>query len=206
VRRAVTDVFARPEFRWEPRGHALQWLADAWNRFVAALKVFSDRHPLVADVIFWACVALLVGFLAHSAYVAWKIYRATVRPTGRGGARGAPPVVSAAEHRRRADALAREGRYAEALAHRFVALVLDLERAEALRYHPSKTPAEYVGEARLDQSGRATLAGLVARLYRHVFGAVPCDEGGYLAFAAAADGLTVSGAAGAGGRGHVLPD
>jgi len=81
----------------------------------------------------------------------------------------------------------RAGRYAEALAHRFVALVLDLERRRALAFHPSKTPAEYVGEARLDAAGRASLAELVARLYRHLFGGVPCDAGGYREFGAAAD-------------------
>ena len=53
-----------------------------------------------------------------------------------------------------------------------------------------------VGEARLDETGRATFAGLVARLYRHVFGAAPCDEPAYLEFGAAADGL----------REHVVPN
>src|SRR2546422_6493963 len=37
------------------------------------------------------------------------------------------------------------------------ALVLELERRRALAFHPSKTPAEYVGEARLDAAGRASL-------------------------------------------------
>jgi hypothetical protein len=68
--------------------------------------------------------------------------------------------------------------------------VLELERAEALRFHVSKTPAEYVGEARLDEPGRATFAGLVARLYRHLFGAVPCDETEYREFGATAEQLT----------------
>src|SRR5439155_26828 len=31
VRRAVTDVFARPEFRWEPPRHTLQWLQERWR-------------------------------------------------------------------------------------------------------------------------------------------------------------------------------
>src|SRR5439155_16915477 len=81
----------------------------------------------------------------------------------------------------------RAGRYAEALAHRFVSLILELERRHALTFHPSKTPAEYVREARLDESGRASLADLVARLYRHLFGAVPCDANVYREFGVAAE-------------------
>ena len=87
-------------------------------------------------------------------------------------------------HLRRAEELARLGRYAEALAHRFTAVILELESARALHFHPSKTPAEYAGEAALDAAGRATLTGLVARLYRHLFGAVPCDAQGYRDFGA----------------------
>ena len=70
--------------------------------------------------------------------------------------------------------------------HRFIALLLELDRADALTFHPSKTPAEYVREARLGATGRATLAGLVSRLYHHVFGAEPLDERGYREFGAAA--------------------
>ena len=50
VRRAVTDVFARPEFRWEPPRHTLQWLEDGWRRFVAWVNGFGDRHPLLGDL------------------------------------------------------------------------------------------------------------------------------------------------------------
>jgi hypothetical protein len=94
--------------------------------------------------------------------------------------------MDAPAHGQRAAELARAGRYAEALAHEFVALVLELERLQAVTFHPSKTPAEYVAEARLDPSGRASLADLVARLYRHLFGAEPCAEREYREFAAAA--------------------
>ncbi len=196
VRRAVTDVFARPEFRWEPPRHTLQWLEDAWRRFVAWISGFGDRHPLLGDILLWGAIVALTAIVVHAAFVTWRIYRATVREGGVGAAPGAPALMDPAAHRRLAEALALQGRFAEALAHRFVSMVLELERARALRYHPSKTPAEYIGEARLDQAGRATLAGLVGRLYRHVFGAVPCDAPGYLEFGVAADGL----------REHVVQD
>jgi len=96
------------------------------------------------------------------------------RPVAVGGVvigGGAPVVVQsmtntdtadAAATARQVEELARAGRYAEALGHRFLALVLELDRRKALRFHASKTPAEYVWEARLTEMGRASLAGLVA--------------------------------------------
>ena len=104
-------------------------------------------------------------------------------------------VLDARSHLARAEELARAGRYAEALGHRFLAVVLELERADAVRFHVSKTPAEYVGEVRLDDAGRTTFAALVASLYRHLFGAVPCDEVEYQEFGATAQQVTR----------HVLP-
>src|SRR3989449_4753126 len=91
-------------------------------------------------------------------YVVWRITRPTARTPAWGegaGGIGAPELADGRAHRLRAEELARAGRYAEALAHRFVALVLDLERRRALAFHPSKTPAEYVGEAPLDAAGPA---------------------------------------------------
>jgi hypothetical protein len=67
--------------------------------------------------------------------------------------------------------------------------LLELDRRKALRFHVSKTPAEYIGEVHLDDSGRASFTTLVAALYRHLFGAVPCDETEYAAFGAAAQEL-----------------
>jgi hypothetical protein len=127
--------------------------------------------------------------LVHVGYVMWRIVRPAAR-TGTGNTAAAAGIImDAAAHLAQADALARSGRFAEALGHRFLAVVLELDRLKALRFHASKTPAEYVGEARLTDAGRATLAGLVAQLYGHLFGAVPCDAGEYEAFGASAQEL-----------------
>ncbi|HEX4600769.1 MAG TPA: DUF4129 domain-containing protein, partial [Gemmatimonadales bacterium] len=130
---------------------------------------------------------LLVALLAHMSYVVWRIARPTVRTPSAGDGSVGLLLEDARAHRARAEELARVGRYPEALAHRFVAVLLDLDRRHALKFHPSKTPAEYLSEARLDPTGRTALADLVAQLYRHVFGAVPCDERSYREFAAEAD-------------------
>jgi hypothetical protein len=182
VRRAVGEVLARPEYHWVAPRHPLQWLANTLHAFQVWLNRMNDSHPLVFHLVQWGSIVVLVSILVHFGYIAWRIYRATVHPAGAAAAVPGLRLEDARAHYQRADALAREGRYSEALAHRFTAVILDLERARALRFHPSKTPAEYAGEAALDETGRATLTGLVARLYRHLFGAVPCDAQGYRDF------------------------
>src|SRR6267154_6555900 len=123
----------------------------------------------------------------------WRIVRPGARTGETRPAVGAPVIADAAAHLAFAETLARAGRYAEALGHRFLALVLELERRKALRFHASKTPAEYVGEAHLTDRGRASLADLVAQLYRHLFAAVPCDADGYATFGARATELVRGG-------------
>jgi len=190
VRRAVREVFARSEYQWGERSHLLQWLVDWWRKLLSALASLDTSHPILARVIFWVAVVALLGVLAHFGYVAWRIYRATVRPLRATAAPTGMRLEDARAYRERADALARAGRYSEALAYRFIALLLELERARAVQFDPSKTPAEYIGEARLDAEARASFVGLVERLYRHVFGAEPCDARAYDEFGAAAQWVT----------------
>src|SRR2546423_8569191 len=148
----------------------------------------ADQHPLGYEVFIGLVVVALVFLLVHVGYVVWRIVRPSARAGGTAAGAG-HVIVDAASHLARAAELARAGRFAEALGHRFLAVVLELDRLKALRFHASKTPAEYVGEARLTDAGRASLAGLVAQLYRHLFGAVPCDAGEYEAFGASAQEL-----------------
>jgi Domain of unknown function (DUF4129) len=186
LRDAVAEVFARPEYRWTTGQSVLEWLAQLVGRLLDALTHLQRGHPAAFRLLLVALVAALVGLLAHMAYVVWRITRPTARTPVVAAAAARPPDQAAA-HRARAEQLARGGRYAEALAHRFVAILLDLDQRRALDFRPSKTPAEYVGEARLDASGRASFANLVGQLYRHVFGGLPCDERAYRQFAAQAE-------------------
>lgn len=187
MRRALEDVFARPEYRWVEARSPLQWLGDLWYRLVDWWAALERAHPLEFKLLLGVLIAALVALLAHIGWVLWRITRPTARTPATAGAPAALRLEDGRAHRARADALAGEGRYAEALGHRFAALLLELERRRALTFHASKTPAEYVREARLDPSGRDSLAELVGRLYRHLFGAVPCDAAAYGEFVAAAD-------------------
>ncbi len=178
-------MFARPEYRWVEGRHPLEWLAALWRRLGDWLDTLQVTHPAWHTALLVVLIAVLAGLLVHIGWIVWRVTRPTLRASIRPVAPGAP-VLGARAHLEQADALARDGRYVEALAHRFLAVVLQLEEARAVTYHPAKTPAEYVAEARLDSGGRASLAALVARLYRHVFGAAPCDAAGYRDFGLAA--------------------
>ena len=171
------------------RRQPLLWLRNLWYRAVDWLTSLAGGHPTAFTLLISLLVIVLVALLVHIGYVLWRVLQSGV---GRAGAAPATVavVLDARSHLARAEELARAGRYAEALGHRFLAVVLDLERAGAVRFHGSKTPAEYVGEVRLDDAGRTTFAGLVASLYRHLFGAVPCDELEYQAFGATAQQVT----------------
>ncbi|MGH7676126.1 MAG: DUF4129 domain-containing protein [Gemmatimonadales bacterium] len=178
-------MFARPEYRWVEGRHPLEWLAQLWRRLGEWLDTLQATHPAWHWTLIVVLTVVLVGLLVHIAWIVWRVTRPTLRAAAGPVAPGAP-VLGASAHLERAEALAREGRFVEALAHRFLAVVLQLEEARAVAYHPAKTPAEYVAEARLDAGGRASLAALVARLYRHVFGAAPCDAVAYGDFGHAA--------------------
>jgi hypothetical protein len=196
VRRVVGEVFARPEFQWLERRRIVSWLQSQWLALIEWLDRLAEQHPVGYAIGLVLIIVVVLLLAAHIGYVVWRI----VRPSAGAGGTAAPGgvvILDAGSHLARAAELARAGRYAEALGHRFLAVVLALERLDALRFHSSKTPAEYVGEARLDETGRASLAALVAQLYRHLFGAVPCDRTQYEAFGTVAQEL-------ARGR-HVVP-
>ena len=194
VRRIVDTVFTRPEYQWVERRQPFKWLWQLIVRFFDWLSRFNDTHPVGSAMLTSVAVVVLVVILVHLGYTIWRVVR-SAPDAAAGAGPGGGPVYDAAQHLALAEELARAGRYAEALGHRFLAVILELDRAEALRFHASKTPAEYLSEVRLDSTGRQSFAVLVGRLYRHLFGALPCAESDYREFGALAQELT----------GHVAP-
>ena len=189
VRRVLGTVFAQRDYQWVARREPLLWLKQLWYHFLEWIDSFSQTHPFGYNALLAVLIVVLVLLLAHIGYVIWRVTRPAARTARTDGASGGI-IHDAARHRARAEELARAGRYVEALGHRFLAVVLELDRVEALKFHASKTPAEYVWEVRLDDMGRASFSALVAELYRHLFGAAPCAEAEYRAFGAAAQELT----------------
>ncbi len=187
----LRDVFASPEYDWDTRVHPLQFFIDRYRDLLRWLADLGASHP----VAYWTVMALLAGVLvavmAHLGYLIWRAVRP--RAVARGDERAAPVTArDAAWHLREALRLARDGYFAEALGHRFLALVLELDRRRMVRFHPSKTPAEYAAEARLDPSASAAFGDLVARLYDHLFAGRACRADDLAAFDMQANAVTAS--------------
>jgi hypothetical protein len=174
VRAALRDVFTDPRYAWAERRGGLLELVRGWLR---ALQAWMDRlesgHPVVFYLLLVVATALLLAILVHFAYLTWHALHPHALERG-SVAGGATPGRDAAWHRTAYRRLLAEGRFAEALAERFATLILELQERAIVRLDPSKTPAEYAAEARLDAAGRGMMAGLVDELYRRLFGGTAC--------------------------------
>ncbi len=182
---AVLDsVFAGPAYQWTERRHPLGFLRDWWQDLGEWLGRLQDRHPDLFQLLFWVLVGLLVGIVLHGAWILYRAVRVANAPRERTRGPVTPPPRDAAWYRQEAERLAGLGRYAEAMHHDFLALVLELDSRRALRFHPSKTPGEYAREARLPDEDRGVLQGVVRDLYAVAFARRPWGPGEYRAWRA----------------------
>jgi len=174
--RAVLDsVFAAPDYRWIEAPHPwyaflIRWL-EAANRWLLELR---ESQPLGFRLFLALLVVILVAILVHVGWVLAQTLRSGPRPTP-----AAPAAALRRDrvwYRREADRLAAQGRYAEAMQADFLGLVLALDAADLLRFHPGKTPAEYVRESRLRPPMREELRELVGALYGYAFARWPCGR------------------------------
>jgi Domain of unknown function (DUF4129) len=191
IRLAVQEVFSAREYDWRFRARS-SMASKLWSLFLRLLD-WLDRlhatHPLGYWTLIGLLILMLTVILGHFIYVLWK----SLRPSAPVGAptASAPPPRDARWHLAEARRLASAGQLTEALGHRYLAMVLELDRRGALRFHPSKTPAEYLREAQLDATGQSGFSQLVWALYRHLFGGVPCAADDWMAFDRAAESLSV---------------
>ena len=175
--RAVLDsVFAGPAYRWverpEPMAQVRGWLSEL-QQWLASLR---DHNPLGFKVLLAALIVVLVAILVHAG---WVLVR-TVRPGPIEGSPIQPPMMRRDRdwYAQEAERLAGEGRYAEAMQADFLGLILALDAAQRIRFHPSKTPLEYTREAG-DPGLRSKLSELVGALYRYLFARYPCGPSEY---------------------------
>lgn len=196
LRAVLRAVFQAAEYRWRtpaPRGRG--WPAELVGQMLAWLDRLREAYPERYYALLTVLTLVLLLIAAHLASVVWRSLRAPVAAAPESGGPGPRPARDAAWHLAEARRSSAAGRYAEALGHRFAALVLELDRRRVVGFHPAKTPAEYATEARLDAAGRTALAQLVQALYRHLFGGLPCGPAEWEAFDRRAAALTGGGGA-----------
>jgi len=182
--RAVLDsVFAAPAYQWVEPPMPFAFLGRWWRALEDWLAAFREGNPHLFEVFFWCLVLILVMVLVHASYVMLQ----TIRAAGAASESRLPEAIEqrdAAWYRRRAERLASEGRFLEAMPLDFLALVLELDARQVVRFQGSKTPGEYAAEAQLPEEQRAVLLQAVRGLYGHVFAEIPCGPEEYLAWRA----------------------
>ena len=183
--RAVLDsVFRSRAYVWsdEPRGALLlrQW----WLQLRDWLDALRAGHPTLFTALIAVLVLVLAAILIHGIVIMLLTLRgAAARETGAPAA--VPARRGAGWYLREADTLAERGRYADAMQAAFTGLALELDARGVLRFHPSKTPGEYVREARLAAGDRDALRSIVGVLYAVVFGGAPFGANDYRRWRAA---------------------
>lgn len=177
LRTVLDSVFAAPTYRWTEPTDPFAALRLRFAELVDWIRNLESNSPTLYFVVVGILVALLVAVLVHIGWLVWQTMRA-------------PPQVAAlmpsvaerrdaAWFRAEADGLAGAGRFREAVQADFLALVLTLDGWGAMHFHPSKTPAEYLGEPSLRGEAREQFRELVRQLYRIVFGGADCDAADY---------------------------
>lgn len=190
VRAVLRDVFASRSYEWSGRRDPWEYLMAAWRWLMDALDRLQSAHPIGFLALMFALTVVCLLLLTHIAFVLVRALRPAPR-SEESLAGPLPPTRDAPWHLAEARRLAGLGDYRDAFAHRFLALVLQLEMRRALLVKPSRTPAEYASEARLGPAQRGVFRDLVTTLYGAVFGARSCDAATFAEFDRAAADLAL---------------
>ena len=175
IRTVLRQVYAAPEYDWDLRRNPFQFFFDLLDSVVGWLAELEATHPVAYWILMGVLTGLLVAILLHFTYLVLRALRPRTASSVAASVR-LPPPRDAAWHLNEARRLAALGRYQEAVAHRFAALLLVLDGCKVIRFHPSKTPAEYLAEMDLGEEAAAKFSALVTALYQHVFGGAECRD------------------------------
>ena len=189
--------------RTEPTG-VQKWLQNAWrslygvwDKFVAWLdKLFSrapSRNVPSIDPRWARGVAILAvaGVLLLAAILAWRAIggrwsRSEKSPSLLQSEDEALLELPPDELLDRAQIYAREGNFREALRHRYLSLLLQLEARGIWHYERRRTNWEHIARLRLSYAHNAPaveqLATLTSRFDRVRYGNAPCDQAHWTTF------------------------
>ena len=169
VRAVLDEVFRGEQYQWDVRPSLWAWILDMWWDVMEWFVRLEATHPGAYYALVVGLVVLLIAILTHLVYLTALAFRRRSKDGTEPAAR-ARHVRDAAWYLREAKRLEEAGQYSDSLACRFAALVCWLDRKKLIRAHPSKTPAEYVSEARLGPGGKEVFVRTVRWLYDHLFG------------------------------------
>lgn len=182
LRAALDSAFAAPAYRWETAADPFGPIRRAWQHLLGWFDRLRHTNPGALHVLTWFLVGVLVAVLLHAAWIAWVTVREGSRSVTRERGERAGSTRDAAWYRAEADRFAADGRFAEAMQADFLRLMLELDARRVTRFHPSRTPNEYVRTAALPDDQRRDLAQLVRSLYAYAFARVPCDASSFADF------------------------
>jgi hypothetical protein len=196
-----------------------RWLHDVFSpvgRFLAWIGSFMPDAPY-ARIFLWAvitlaAIALLWMIVERVRHGEWRLPRRGKRAAAESAADDPeaawiPDEAPVRAWLREADALATEGRFAEAIHLLLFRSVEDIQRRRPAAVRPALTSRELASSAAIPRTARAMFARIAGAVEASVFGGRPVDAGGwadaraaYADFAAAGAwkaGATQAGAGGA---------
>lgn len=180
----------------EPPPQSPQWLRDFFEwlgqvlepvgRFLAWLGSFMPDAPY-ARILMWTVIALAVGVLLWAFYNRLVNGEWRLRLQRRAAANiefaeeWAPDDAPVRSWLEEAEALAREGRYAEAIHHLLYRSVDDIARRRPNLVRPALTSRELAGSPAVPERARSLFAGIARLVERSLFGGRPVREADWIA-------------------------
>jgi hypothetical protein len=148
------------------------------DSLVGWLDRMLSRAAGVAPGGLWGMLALLVVLVTGVALIVWRTGPLRRRAPWAASDLDVSALVTADEHRRRADAFAQEGRYADAVRERMRAIVRELEDRGVLEPRPARTADEVARDAAAVVPGVAGDLRGAARLFDEIwYGGRPATVG-----------------------------
>lgn len=173
LRRILDEVFAAPAYAWREEAPATLLLRRWRDALLAWLEALARDHPVLFRALIWVLVGLLALLAAHAVWVLVRTTRRRAASEGAIAAAGRAERRDAAWYAGLAVRLRAEGRFAAAMQAEFLRLVLELDERRVVRFHPSRTPREYLDDFAAGPV-RGDFAALIRDLYRFAFAGVPC--------------------------------
>ncbi len=158
-----------------------EWVFAPVGRFFSWLASFMPDAPVARVILYTALILAAVAFiwLAWMRFSTgeWRLFeRKFAEPTELAEEEWAPEAAPARRWLDEADALAAEGRFAEAIHHLLFRSVEDLARRRPDVVRPALTSRELAAAGAIPAAARCIFAGIAALVERSFFGGRPVGE------------------------------